>query len=1616
MTQATLRPLPERTPAAALDGVPPTIGGKFFFVGEHKLYLRGVAYGPFGVADHGFPFPPEAVLDLDLRLMAEAGVNCLRTFTVPPRWLLDRAAAHGIRVLVTIPWAEHVCFLDRADLIAEIRGTVRAAAQTLSGHPALFGFLVGNEIPPDVVRWYGPERIRRFLRVLVEEVRQQAPQALVSYANFPSTEYLDVQEFTDFLAFNVYLHREADFRRYISRLHNLAEDRPLVLTEFGVDSIREGRDAQAEYLSWMVRAAFEGGVAGTFVFSWTDDWFTGGAQIADWAFGLVDAARKPKPAFAAVRARYTEPLPPRLERPPRVSVVVCAYNAERTMDACLASLRTLNYPDYEVIVVNDGSTDRTLEIAERHAEAYRADPRGPRLVIISQENRGLSVARNVGAEAATGEIVAYTDSDCVADPDWLTYLVGKMEESALAACGGPNFPPPEDALVPAAVAVSPGGPTHVLISDEIAEHIAGCNMAFRRDALLGLGGFDPVYRAAGDDVDICWRFQDAGHVIGFSPAATVWHFRRNTAKAYINQQRGYGKAEALVYAKHPFRFNLFGQAKWLGRIYGDLSAALLLSRKPVIYSGVFGRGLFQTMYEPPSSLTQFLPLTFEWSVAALLLAPAGIIAGGWFWLLTVPLLVTWAMCINGALKAPIDRRFTGLKARALVALLIYLGPLLRGWERLKWRLKATKTADHVAVLGTEQPARFSWRTRSFTLSYWSEDAAEKEALLGGLMDFLLPQKYFVVVDTGWSNWDLKISRGLWSRALVMVCAENHGGMKRLLRVRCAMRLSSLARFLVRAYAALIAASLIFGSPGAAAVFAAIGLVNVGVIGNQGGVGPHEEAREAGEAHRAAHPQQTLHAAMVLGADHDERAAPQAARDLEVPVAPAGIDDDEIFLRQQEIHEAAEQRLFLGRILAPIGKRERTRAPREARRLLGAEHRDMVGRLGRLQPPLEPLPAAQQRAEIDQQRHQRARLQSSEAPVDRRLQRPVDAHCPGHEQRHGQKPEPAAGDDAGRGQQQCRNAPLEGQRQELGQRRRRLVHRLEQAAPEHAGIDDGLARQQQRRRQVAVNPPEPFRLAEQVEAERMLGIDERLCLAIAALLVDVGLRRVAAEMPDRRRRAEADDMAGVLKPPADIDVVAGRAIDRVEAAQPEQRVAAEGHVAAGDVLGDLVADQDVGRPPRRHRHGCRHQGVFRRRKIGPAASGERALLHLADEIGEPVGIGDAVAIGIGDDLAGRRLGADVARNAQPAVRLADDAAIGVALGDFEGAVGRAVVDDDDLIVGVVELFERRQALVHRPLGVVRAHNDGDARIARQRRRQAGVAVIFRDGVECRLRAALPVDEPEIPVFDAVAAGKPLVGPGEDEGAGDAGGEGGSHLPAERMRLLRLAGAHRVHAELGQHQRLVHREVVEPRDVAAERALVVQVDVEAEKIGEVDRQVFGRGIVRIADERARMLLLDQSDETLQEAPHRLDPVPPDHVRRDLVADEIGEDRGMAAAGPDAGCDRGADFAANSGAVEEGDVLRPGQPDQHLETGSLRRVEQPHRRYRKNAHRVDPRLAHQRKVGIDHLPFRKRSAVTGNREWSVGDAADEVLGLPGEEELAVNPHLGRPHRQRRVAWTGE
>src|SRR5262249_45447240 len=162
------------------------------------------------------------------------------------------------------------------------------------------------------------------------------------------------------------------------------------------------------------------------------------------------------------------------------------------------------------IVVDDGSTDETAAIPSRC-----------RARVIRTENSGLSAARNTGLEAATGEIVAYIDDDAYPDREWVKRLVMAFQSHDYAGVGGPNVPQPWSSLTAECVAHAPGGPIHVLLSDSEAEHIPGCNMAFRRSRLLEIGGFDPQFRVAGDDVDVCWRVHQQGWRLGFSPTATV---------------------------------------------------------------------------------------------------------------------------------------------------------------------------------------------------------------------------------------------------------------------------------------------------------------------------------------------------------------------------------------------------------------------------------------------------------------------------------------------------------------------------------------------------------------------------------------------------------------------------------------------------------------------------------------------------------------------------------------------------------------------------------------------------------------------------------------------------------------------------------------------------------------------------------------------------------------------------------------------------------------------------------------------------------------------------------------------------------------------------------------
>jgi hypothetical protein len=293
--------------------------------------------------------------------------------------------------------------------------------------------------------------------------------------NFPTTEYLDLS-FVDFFTFNVYLEEKERLSAYLKRLHNVACDKPVILTEVGIDSRRNGAAKQAEVLDWQIRTSFAEGCCGVFVFAWTDEWHRGGHDIEDWDFGLTTRDRKPKPALDSVRGAFERGPFPDLREWPRFSVVVCSLNGANTIRETLEACTKLNYPNYEVIVISDGSTDATPKIAGEY------DVR-----LICTKNQGLSAARNVGLSNATGEIIAYIDDDAYPDVDWLSYLANTFNDSDHVGVGGPNLLPPDDDDIATCVYNAPGGPTHVLLDDETAEHIPGCNMAFMKEAFYYIG-------------------------------------------------------------------------------------------------------------------------------------------------------------------------------------------------------------------------------------------------------------------------------------------------------------------------------------------------------------------------------------------------------------------------------------------------------------------------------------------------------------------------------------------------------------------------------------------------------------------------------------------------------------------------------------------------------------------------------------------------------------------------------------------------------------------------------------------------------------------------------------------------------------------------------------------------------------------------------------------------------------------------------------------------------------------------------------------------------------------------------------------------------------------------
>ena len=775
--------------------------GKFLLAGGDRFLVKGVTYGTFAPDAEGYQLPPLRQVANDFRMMANLGINTVRVYTPPRRDLLDEASRHGLRVMVGLPWSQHVAFLDDRRQMRTTRRELGRIIGELADHPAVLMFALGNEIPAGVARWHGRVRIEHFLRQLYQDGKAKSPDSLFTYGNFPPTEFLDLS-FLDVCAFNVYLHREPELRAYVARLQHVAGQKPLLIAEAGADSIREGEAGQADITAMHARVAFEEGACGAVAFAWTDEWWRGGQAVEDWDFGLVDRERRCKPAAAAVSSVFTRvPFPPEAGASwPRVSVVVCAYDAADTLEDCLTSLDRLTYPDFEILLVNDGSRDRTSEIGHVH----------PRVRVIDTPNRGLSAARNLGLAEATGDIVAYTDADVRVDRDWLTFLVQPLLGSPeFVGSGGPNVVPADDPPMAQCIARAPGGPTHVMLDDRVAEHVPGCNMAFRREALLAIDGFNPIYLRAGDDVDVCWRLQARGWKIGFAPAAVVWHHHRSSVRSYWRQQVGYGEGETWLMAHHPEKF-LDGKMLWRGSIYSAVPFVRSL-RGTRVNAGVWGTAAFPSVYRADVHPFAFLPHSVRWQVIsfALVFAGGGVAAtGGHRWAAAlllggglVGIAVTFAKNVAYAFRSEVDSvPASRLWARATIACLHFLQPLARARGRIRGMLAPPEVAQPRAEPQTSHGPRPSlaeaWRallliSGSVTEDrFWSEAWTSADRVLTRLTESLRRSRAVrtVAIDEGWSeDRDVSVFIGRWAWLDVRALVEDHGTGKCLLRVSTHLR-------------------------------------------------------------------------------------------------------------------------------------------------------------------------------------------------------------------------------------------------------------------------------------------------------------------------------------------------------------------------------------------------------------------------------------------------------------------------------------------------------------------------------------------------------------------------------------------------------------------------------------------------------------------------------------------------------------------------------------------------------------------------------------------------------------------------------------------------------------
>lgn len=234
---------------------------------------------------------------------------------------------------------------------------------------------------------------------------------------------------------------------------------------------------------------------------------------------------------------------------PTVSIVIPVKDREEELERCLVSLALLSYPAelIQLIVVDDGSSDGSAAVARRC---------GATVIPSGGTGRGPAAARNAGARAASGEILAFIDSDCTASERWLDELIPAFASPDTAAVGGLVDGMCRNSAVDRYESVmsslSLGSRERSGSDGDDTFYLPSCNLLVRRQDFAAAGGFrDEMH--VGEDVDLTWRLRDAGRTITYLPLGRVYHEHRSTLRSFMSRRFDYGTSEGILQRLHPQR-------------------------------------------------------------------------------------------------------------------------------------------------------------------------------------------------------------------------------------------------------------------------------------------------------------------------------------------------------------------------------------------------------------------------------------------------------------------------------------------------------------------------------------------------------------------------------------------------------------------------------------------------------------------------------------------------------------------------------------------------------------------------------------------------------------------------------------------------------------------------------------------------------------------------------------------------------------------------------------------------------------------------------------------------------------------------------------------------------